>query len=68
MVRLFLILRRDPGGKGLRVPERPAATETETGNAHDDERHRQHIALLASRIVTGSLVNSGYFTIRKVAA
>src|ERR1700692_256679 len=29
------------------------------------ELHRQHIALLAARIVTGNLVNSGYFTIRK---
>jgi hypothetical protein len=27
--------------------------------------HRQHIALLAAWIVAGSLVNGGYFTIRK---
>src|ERR1035438_5288324 len=64
-VRLFLILRRDLEGKGLGVPERRAAVETETGNAQDGELHCQHIALLAARIVTGSLVNSGYFTIRK---
>src|ERR1700736_1717355 len=64
-VRLFLILCRDLEGKGLGVPERRAAVETETGNAQDGELHRQHIALLAARIVTGSLVNSGYFTIRK---
>src|SRR5258708_39156944 len=64
-VRLFLILRRDLEGKGLGVPQRRAAVETETGNAQDGELHRQHIALLAARIVTGSLVNSGYFTIRK---
>src|SRR6202163_4050683 len=63
-VRLFLILRRDLEGKGLVVPER-ATVETETGNAQDGELHRQHIALLAARIVTGSLVNSGYFTVRK---
>src|SRR3982074_2433443 len=63
-VRLFLILRRDLEGKGLVVPER-ATVETETGNAQDSELHRQHIALLAARIVTGSLVNSGYFTVRK---
>jgi len=44
------------------VPERRAAVEAETGNAEDGELHRQHIALLAARIVTGSLVNSGYFT------
>src|SRR5205814_3967056 len=64
-VRLFLILRRDLEGKSLGVPERRAAVETETGNAQDGELHRQHIALLAARIVTGSLMNSGYFTIRK---
>src|SRR5947207_6377200 len=64
-VRLFLILRRDLEGKRLGVPERRAAVETETGNAQDGELHRQHIALLPARIVTGSLVNSGYFTIRK---
>src|SRR5437660_2070645 len=64
-VRLFLILRRDLEGKGLGVPERRAAVETETGNAHDGELHRQRIALLAARIVTGSLVNRCYFTIRK---
>src|SRR6185369_16990227 len=64
-VRLFLIVRRDLEGKGLAVPERRTAVETETGNAQDGEIHRQHIALPAARIVTGSLVNSGYFTIRK---
>ena len=64
-VRLFLILRRDLEGKGLAMPERRAAAETETGNAHDGELHRQHIALLAARIVSGGLVNSGYFTVRK---
>src|ERR1700686_3271544 len=64
-VRLFLILRRDLEGKGLGVPERRAAVKTETGNAQDGELHRQHIALLAARIVTGSLVNTGYFTVRK---
>src|SRR5947207_5065685 len=64
-VRLFLILRRDLEGKGLSVLECRSAVETETGNAHDGELHRQHIALLAARIVTGSLVNSGYITIRK---
>src|SRR5256885_6061134 len=64
-VRLFLILRRDLEGKGLGVLERRTAVETETGNAQDGELHRQHIALLAARIVTGSLVNSGHFTIRK---
>src|SRR3984957_20442549 len=64
-VRLFLIFRRDLEGKGLGVPERRSAVETETGNAQYGELHRQHIRFLAARIVTGSLVNSGYFTIRK---
>src|ERR1700686_665608 len=64
-VRLFLILRSDLEGKGLAVPEHRAAVETETRNAQDGELHRQHIALLAARIVTGGLVNSGYFTVRK---
>src|SRR5207253_6541315 len=52
-VRLFLIIRRDLEGKGLGVPERRAAVEAETGNAHNSELHRQHIALLAARIVSG---------------
>src|SRR4029077_16228513 len=64
-VRLFLILRRDLEGKGLGVFECRAAVETEAGNSQHGEFHRQHIALLAARIVTGSLVNRGYFTIRK---
>src|SRR5437660_109926 len=64
-VCLFLVVRRDLERKGLAVPERRAAVETETGNAHNGELHRQRIALLAARIVTRSLVNSGYFTIRK---
>src|SRR5262249_11182800 len=52
-------------GKGLAVPERRPAVEAETGNANNGELHRQHIALLAARKVTGRMVNSGYFTIRK---
>src|SRR5260221_8707741 len=65
MARLLLLLRRDLEGKVLGVRERRAAVEAETGNAQDGECPRQHIALLAAWIVTGSLVNSGYFTIRK---
>src|ERR1700686_3406155 len=64
-VRLFLIVRRDLEGKGLAVLERRAAIETETGDAKNGEFHRQHIALLAARIVTGRIVNGGYFTIRE---
>src|SRR4029453_18515497 len=64
-VRLFLIVRRDLEGKGLAVLELRAAVETETRNAQNGELHRQHIALLAARVVTGRLVNGGHFTIRK---
>src|SRR5262249_49483305 len=62
---LFLILRRDLERKGLAMPEHRAAVDTETGNAQDSKLHRQHIALLAARIVGRGLVNSSYFTIRK---
>src|SRR3984893_12863065 len=64
-VRLFLIVRCDLKGKGLAVLERRTAVETETGNAQNSELHRQFIALLAARVVTGRLVNSGHCTIRK---
>src|SRR5260221_11935239 len=64
-VRLFLSVRRDLEGKGLAVPERRAAVETETGNPQNGELHRQHIALLAAGVVTGRLANSGHFTVRK---
>jgi hypothetical protein len=60
----FLILRRDLEGKGLGVPERWAAVETETGNAQDSEPPSAHRP--SCRLdVAGSLVNGGYFTIRK---
>src|SRR6187401_1124935 len=54
-VRLFLVVRRDLEGKGLAVPERRAAVETETGNAQNGELHRQHIALFSARVVTWRL-------------
>jgi len=50
------------------VLERRAAVETETGNTQNRELHRQHIALLAARVVTGRFMNGGHFTIGKVAA
>src|ERR1700704_6406872 len=64
-VRLFLIVCRDLEGKGLTVLEVRAAVETETGNTQNGELHRQLVTLLAARVVTGRLVNSGDFTIRK---
>src|SRR5262249_33651652 len=50
-VRLLLIFGRDLEGKGLVVPELRAAVETETGNAQNGELDRQHVTLLAARIV-----------------
>src|SRR6185503_10996913 len=64
-VRLFLIVRRDLEGKGLAVLERRAAVEAETGNAQHGEVHRQFVALLAARVITGRRVNRGHFAIRK---
>src|SRR6185503_11842231 len=64
-VRLFLIVGRDLERKSLAVLELRAAVETETGNAHYGELHRQHIALLAAGVVTGRLVNSRHSTLRK---
>ena len=58
-------VRRDLERKGLGVPERRAAVETKTGDAHEGELHREHIAFLAARIVTGRSVNGGDLTIRK---
>src|SRR6516164_9121799 len=52
-VRLLLIIRSDLEGKCLTVAEHRAAVETETGNAKNGELHRQHITLLATRIITG---------------
>jgi len=64
-IRFFLIVRRDLKRKGLTVLERRAAVETETGNAQNRELHRQHIALLAARVVARRFVNSGHFAIWK---
>ena len=64
-VRFLLIVGRDLEGKGLTMLERRAAIEADTGDAQNGEAHGQHIALLAARIVAGSLVNSGDFTVRK---
>jgi hypothetical protein len=36
-----------------------------TGNPQNGELHHQFVALLAGRVVTGRLVNSGHFAVRK---
>src|SRR5262249_24595696 len=64
-VRLLLLLRRDLEGNGVGVLEHRSAVDAKTGNAQNGELHCQHIVLLPSRIVAGSLVNTGDFTIRK---
>src|SRR5262249_52355276 len=64
-VRLLLIVRCDLERKCLTVVEHRAAVEPKTGNAHNGELHGQDIALLAARIVSGRMVNSRHFTIRK---
>ena len=64
-IRLFLIVRRDLKRKGLTVFERRATVETQTGNACNNELHRQDIALLAARVVARRFVNSGHFAIWK---
>src|SRR5688572_12128278 len=64
-VRLFLIVRRDLKRKGLTVPELRATVETETGNSENSELHRQHLARFAAGVVSGRLVHSGDFAIRK---
>src|SRR5579883_889130 len=64
-VGLFLRIRRDLEGEGLAVLEGRAAVETETGNAHDRELDRQHIALLAAREIGGRRVNGGDSAVRK---
>src|SRR5215217_9291998 len=64
-VRLFLIVRRDLEGEGLAVLELRAAVETETGNAQYGELHREHIALLPARVVSGCLANGRHLTIGK---
>src|SRR5205823_878135 len=64
-VRLFLIICGDLEGEGFAVLEFRAAVETETGNPQNGELDHQLIALLAARVVTGRLVNSGHLAIRK---
>src|SRR5687767_12824654 len=61
----FLIVRRDLKGEGLGVLEVRTAVETEAWNAEHGELYRQHITLLTARVVTGRLVDSGHFAIRK---
>jgi hypothetical protein len=52
-------VRCDLEGKGFVVPDLRTAVQSEAGNAEKGELHRQHIARLAARVVTGRLVNRG---------
>src|SRR4029079_12404353 len=64
-VRLILVVRGDLEGEGFVFPALRASVETETGDPQNGELHRQHIAFLAPRVVTGRLVNRGHLAIRK---
>jgi hypothetical protein len=64
-IGLFLIVSRNLEGKGLRVLEGWTAIETETGNPKESELHRQGVALLTARKITGSFVSRGYDAIGK---
>src|SRR5215471_5759427 len=64
-IRLLLSVSCNLERKGLAVPESRAAVETETRDPHDGKLHGQDIALLAAGIVSGGIVNPGYFTIGK---
>ncbi len=64
-VGLVLIVRGDLEGERLAVLELRAAVETETRNPQDGELHGQHIAFLASRIVSWRRVNRAHFTVRE---
>jgi hypothetical protein len=49
------------------VLERRSAVETKTGNAQNDELHRQLIALLTRGEITRSRVHSDHLALRKCA-
>src|ERR1019366_2681077 len=64
-VGLLLIVRRDLEGERLALLELRTTVETEAGDPQDGELYGQHIALLASRKVTGRRVDCAYFTVRE---
>ncbi|MNH37765.1 hypothetical protein D3C79_987150 [compost metagenome] len=49
------------------MPESRAAIEPHAGNAHDGEFDRNHIALLARRVITRCLVQRNHLAVGKDA-
>ena len=64
-VGLLLIVGGDLEREGFVVLERRTAVEAETGDAGDREFDRQHVALLAGRVVTGCTVDGTHRTVGK---
>ena len=64
-IRLLLIVGCDLKGERLAVFERRAAVETEAGDAQHGELYRQHIASLATRVISGCLVHGDHLTGRE---
>src|SRR5262245_51273882 len=62
-VRLFLIFGRDLEREGLVMLEYGTAVEADTGNASDCEFDREHVTLLAGRIVTRCTVDGTHGTV-----
>src|SRR5436190_18138909 len=64
-VGLCLIVGGDLEREGFVVLEHGTAVEAETGYAGDRECDRQHVALLAGRVVTGCTVDGTHRTVGK---
>src|SRR6185503_16434920 len=64
-IRLFLILGDHLKGERFALLELRAAVQAKTRNPENGEFHHQLIALLATRVVTGRLLESGDLTVRK---
>src|SRR5204863_1907098 len=64
-VGLLLIVGGDLEREGFVVLEHGTAVEAETGYAGDRECDRQHVALLAGRVVTGCTVDGTHRTVGK---
>src|SRR6185437_2390601 len=64
-VRLLLIVSGDLEREGFVMFERGAAVKAHTRNAGNREFDRQHVALLAGRIIARGTVDGAHFAVRK---
>src|SRR6185436_7677097 len=64
-VRLFLSVRRDLKRERLAVLERGPTVETDAGNPHHHEFHRDHIAGFAARKITRRFVRCRHLAVGK---